>query len=257
MVNTKQWMTNAMLIARGLRAVLTLPQNRVWARTLLALFILNLMLFVFGRVDLGLPGQSSAKLASEHAVTELIAVETPWGARKRDGHADSHGEADNSHDGEIKVMSCRRWGPFNAMDLRRVDQLLSEWGGQRKLITETEAIAYQIYWPDTAKKSAEFMKELRIAGFADALVSSSEDVTKGHVSYGVFRSRAQAKEKIAFLAKKGFAGAMVYTRMGPPKTVYELRGDADQMEALFEIRNQYDFGEYTACTPAEHGDSAH
>lgn len=253
MVNSKQWMTNALLIARGLRAVLTLPQNRAWARTLLALFILNILLFVFGRIELGLPGQASAKLASEHAVTSLISVETPWGARKQADHDDSH----NSHDGEIKVMSCRRWGPFNTMDLRRVDQLLSEWGGQRKLITETEPIAYHIYWPDSAKKSTAFLKELRIAGFADALVSSSEDVTKGHVSYGVFRSRAQAKEKIAFLAKKGFSGAVVYTRMGPPKTVYELRGDADQMEALFEIRNQYDFGQYTGCTPSEHADAAH
>ncbi len=253
MVNNKQWMTNALLIARGLRAVLTLPQNRSWARTLLALFILNILLFVFGRIELGLPGQASAKLASEHARTDLISVETPWGSRKQNEHDDSH----SSQDGEIKVMSCRRWGPFNTMDLRRVDQLLSEWSGQRKLITETEPIAYHIYWPDSAKKSTAFLKDLRIAGFADALVSSSEDVTKGHVSYGVFRSRAQAKEKIAFLAKKGFSGAVVYTRMGPPKTVYELRGDADQMEALFEIRNQYDFGQYTGCTPSEHAEPAH
>jgi hypothetical protein len=256
MVINKQWMTNALLVARGLRAVLILPQNRNWARTLLALFIFNLLLYVFGRIELALPGQAAAKLASEHVSAELITVETPWGFRGHGDHGE-HGDTHSSHDGEIKVISCRRWGPFNAMDLRRVDQLLSEWGGQRKLITETEPIAYQVYWPDSAKNSATFMKELRVAGFADALVSSGEDVTKGHVSYGAFRSRAQAREKIAFLTKKGFAGAVIYTRMGPPKTVYELRGDPDQMEALFEIRNQYDFGEYTGCTPSEHAEAAH
>ncbi len=237
----KQWRTNTVLVLRGVKALLTLPQNRGWSRSLVSLFVLNLLVFILWRSSAWVGGQGGIKEATDPVQPQWLAVHAPWQASQGEGHADS------AHEGSFKTVRCRRWGPFNAIDLRRVDQLLGDWGGQRKLITETEPIGYQVYWPASAKDTAAFMKELRIKGFADAMVSNSEDVTRGHVVYGTFRSRGQAKAKIEYLDGKGFPGATIYTRMGPSKTVYELRGNEEQIEELMEIRAKFDFGQLTGC----------
>lgn len=234
----KQWMGNAVLVGRGLRALLTLPQNRAWSRSILTLLVLNLVVLIVWRSGWLMLGQGGNKPPAEPVQPQWLAIHAPW---------QDHADTDSAREGSIRVLRCRRWGPFNAIDLRRVDQLLADWGGERKLITETEPIAYVVYWPESAKETARFMNDLRIKGFADAMVSTSEDVTRGHVMYGTFRSRGQARAKVEFLAGKGFPGATLYTRMGPPKTVYELRGDEDQIEALTAIRAKFDFGELTAC----------
>jgi hypothetical protein len=244
----KNVMTNTVLVGKGLRALLTLPQNRVWARSLLSLLFLNLLIFVLWKADVRLPGAGAIKVAADPTEPEWIAIHAPWRKSQDDG--------DQASQGSIKTQLCRRWGPFNAIDIRRVEQLLAEWGGQRKLITETEPIAYQVYWPESARDTAKFMKELRLAGFADAVVSTGEDPTRGHVTYGTFRGRGQAKAKIDYLSSKGFPGATVFTRMGPPKTVYELRGDEEQLDELREIRSKYDFGELTGCNSGGGRDEA-
>lgn len=246
----KQWMGNAVLVARGVRALLTLPQNRAWARSIASLLLLNLVVLILWKSGWLVAGQGIVKPPSEPVQAEWLSVHAPWKPEEAD-HADAKGE------GAIRSLRCRRWGPFNAIDLRRVDQLLADWGGERKLITETEPIAYQVYWPESARDTAKFLNELRIKGFADALVSPAEDITRGHVTYGTYRSRSQAKAKVEYLASKGFPGATIFTRLGPPKTVYELRGDEDQIDELREIRAKYDFGELTGCTSSSSKDSSH
>lgn len=247
----KQWMINAVLVAKGLRALLTLPPNRTWARSMLSLLVLNGLVLVLWKSGAFIAAAGPAKVATEPVQPHWLAVHAPWQLIQT-----AEGDPAGSQ-GQLAVQRCRRWGPFNAIDLRRVDQLLADWGGERKLITETEPIAYQVYWPQSAAKTADFMKELRIKGFADATVSTGEDVTRGHVTYGTYRSRSQAKQKIEYLAGKGFPGATVHTRMGPPKTVYELRGDEAQIDQLSEIRAKFDFGELSACTASTATASAH
>lgn len=239
-------MSNAGLVLRGLRALLTLPQNRAWARPLLSLMVLNLLVLILWKFNWLVAGIGAAKPSGDAIQPHWLAVHAPWQEEADSAHADAEGKI-------AGVRRCRRWGPFNAIDLRRVDQLLSDWGGERKLITETEPIAYQVYWPESAKDAPKFMNELRIKGFADAILSTSEDQTRGHVVYGTFRSRSQAKAKIEYLGGKGFPGAAIFTRMGPPKTVYELRGDEDQIDALMAIRAKFDFGEMTGCNAAAGG----
>lgn len=238
----KQWRANAALVLRGVKALLTLPQNRGWSRSLVSLSVLNLLIFILWRSSALVGGHGPLKEAGEPVQPQWLAVHAPWQANNA-----AHADGDSHGEGSLKTLRCRRWGPFNSIDLRRVDQLLGDWGGQRKLITETEPIAYQVYWPASAKETAKFMNELRIKGFADALVSNSEDITRGHVTYGTFRSRGQAKAKIEYLDGKGFPGATIHTRMGPPKTVYELRGTEEQIDELGEIRAKFDLGELTAC----------
>lgn len=248
----QQMRTNTALVLRGVRALLTLPQNRAWSRSLVSLFTLNLLIFILWRSSALLGGQGAIKAASDPVQPQWLAVHAPWRADDA-----AHADGDSHQEGSVKTVRCRRWGPFNAIDLRRVDQLLADWGGERKLITETEPIAYQVYWPTSAKDTAGFMKELRIKGFADAIVSSNEDVTRGQVVYGTYRTRGQAKAKIEYLEGKGFPGATIFTRMGPSKTVYELRGTEEQIEELVEIRTKFDFGTLTACTAGAGKPDAH
>jgi hypothetical protein len=145
-------------------------------------------------------------------------------------------------------QKCRVWGPLLKSESTRVQEALSNWGGQVDQLEQQVPVGYVVYLPREVVDSGQGIEKLTGKGISNMFYISTPGPLQGTISLGLYREIERANLQKEDLIRRGVQGVQIRKRLGPVRVFFELRGNKGQMESLESIFNLNRKGELNNCS---------
>ena len=147
-------------------------------------------------------------------------------------------------------QQCLIWGPLLQSESARVQDSLTNWGGETDRLERQVPIGYVVFLPQDIVNSGVGIEQLSGKGITDMFYITTPGPLQGTISLGLFRDLDRANVQKADLARRGVDGVQIRERLGPVRVFFELRGTSDQMESVRSIFTLNRKGDLKVCEGA-------